>query len=330
MHRCEPAVLDHEAMLGLGLRHIVEFVVAHLEDERVRARAGAGAAGRERGRERRGRGEAGAGLGAKGSVPARLRYAPWRLVCSRHAALRCAAPPGAPPPEDCEPRGPVTPDAHGAGGGAGAGEACLAATRLPPPPIWPPPLLLSPPLASAVPAALAGTPAVPLRATACRLPRLLHVPQDLLRELGINPVARRRLLPAMMRLFGRPHLWGQASNFFALLVEGCGEQAVTPSPACVPACLPACQEKAAPAFRPAAGAISRWLCRHPWLPCRPAAPPRRLPFRLLGARGGAARPVQRRLSGRWVGGWACMARAASPGGRHCPAGPLPGTCWGRG
>ena len=92
MHRCEPAVLDHEAMLGLGLRHIVEFVVAHLEDERVRARAGAGAAGRERGRERRGRGEAGAGLGAKGSVPARLRYAPWRLVCSRHAALRPLAP----------------------------------------------------------------------------------------------------------------------------------------------------------------------------------------------------------------------------------------------
>lgn len=35
VHRCEPPVLDHAAMLGLGLRHIVDFVVRHLEDERV-------------------------------------------------------------------------------------------------------------------------------------------------------------------------------------------------------------------------------------------------------------------------------------------------------
>lgn len=35
VHRCEPPVLDHAAMLGLGLRHIVDFVVRHLEDSRV-------------------------------------------------------------------------------------------------------------------------------------------------------------------------------------------------------------------------------------------------------------------------------------------------------
>jgi hypothetical protein len=61
-------------------------------------------------------------------------------------------------------------------------------------------------------------------------------PQDLLQEMGSNEVARRCLLPAMMSLFGRTHLWGQASNFFALLVEGCGEQ----SWGCLPAF--ACQE----------------------------------------------------------------------------------------
>ena len=47
--------------------------------------------------------------------------------------------------------------------------------------------------------------------------------QDLLRELGTNEVARARLLPSMMRLFGRQLLWGPVSNFFALLVEGQGE-----------------------------------------------------------------------------------------------------------
>lgn len=35
VHRCEPPVLDHAAMLALGLRHIIDFVVGHLEDERV-------------------------------------------------------------------------------------------------------------------------------------------------------------------------------------------------------------------------------------------------------------------------------------------------------
>jgi hypothetical protein len=49
--------------------------------------------------------------------------------------------------------------------------------------------------------------------------------QGLLRELGTLPVARARLLPALMTLFGRPQLWGPISNFFALLVEGCGELA---------------------------------------------------------------------------------------------------------
>ncbi len=38
VHRFEPAVLDHAAMLGLGLRHVIKFVVCHLEDERVRRR----------------------------------------------------------------------------------------------------------------------------------------------------------------------------------------------------------------------------------------------------------------------------------------------------
>jgi hypothetical protein len=46
--------------------------------------------------------------------------------------------------------------------------------------------------------------------------------QDLVAELGSNAVSRRRLLPSMMRLLGHTHLWGQASNFFTLLVEGCG------------------------------------------------------------------------------------------------------------
>lgn len=36
-------------------------------------------------------------------------------------------------------------------------------------------------------------------------------------------MSRSRLIPAMMRLFGRPQLWGPVSNFFALLVEGNGE-----------------------------------------------------------------------------------------------------------
>ncbi len=40
VHRCEPPVLDHAAMLGLGLRHIVDFVVRHLEDERVSSGGG--------------------------------------------------------------------------------------------------------------------------------------------------------------------------------------------------------------------------------------------------------------------------------------------------
>ena len=36
VHRCEPPVLDHGAMLGLGLRHILDLVVGHLlEDERI-------------------------------------------------------------------------------------------------------------------------------------------------------------------------------------------------------------------------------------------------------------------------------------------------------
>ena len=59
----------------------------------------------------------------------------------------------------------------------------------------------------------------------CRsVPPHRHSPllQDLLKELGSNAVARRCLLPALMRVFARPHLWGQASNFFALMVEGCG------------------------------------------------------------------------------------------------------------
>ncbi|KAL4425495.1 hypothetical protein ABPG75_009511 [Micractinium tetrahymenae] len=100
VHRCEPAVLNHAAMLGLGLRHIIKFVVFHLEDERI-----------------------------------------------------------------------VSPEVQS---------------------------------------------------------RLLHMvldgvqELDLLRELGGNPVSRSRLVPAMMRLFGRPQLWGPVSNFFALLVEGSG------------------------------------------------------------------------------------------------------------
>lgn len=48
-------------------------------------------------------------------------------------------------------------------------------------------------------------------------------PQDLLRELAGDPLSRSHLVPAMMRLFGRPQLWGPVSNFFALLVEGNGE-----------------------------------------------------------------------------------------------------------
>ncbi|KAL4860036.1 E3 ubiquitin-protein ligase RNF123 [Chlorella vulgaris] len=100
VHRCEPSVLDHQAMLGLGLRHIVEFVVSHLEDERV----------------------------VSPEVQARLMH----MVLEGVQEL------------------------------------------------------------------------------------------DLLKELGSNAVARRCLLPALMRVFARPHLWGQASNFFALLVEGCG------------------------------------------------------------------------------------------------------------
>jgi hypothetical protein len=53
---------------------------------------------------------------------------------------------------------------------------------------------------------------------------MLCLLQDLLRELGTHPVARARLLPALMTLFGRPQLWGPVSNFFALLAEGCGER----------------------------------------------------------------------------------------------------------
>jgi hypothetical protein len=35
IHRCEPAVLDHSVMLELGLGHVLELVVGHLQDERV-------------------------------------------------------------------------------------------------------------------------------------------------------------------------------------------------------------------------------------------------------------------------------------------------------
>ncbi|KAI7841821.1 hypothetical protein COHA_004350 [Chlorella ohadii] len=100
VHRCEPPVLDHAAMLGLGLRHIVDFVVRHLEDERI----------------------------VSPEVQTRLL----QMVLDATSEL------------------------------------------------------------------------------------------DLLRELGQNEVARARLLPSMMRLFGRQLLWGPVSNFFALLVEGQG------------------------------------------------------------------------------------------------------------
>lgn len=82
-------------------------------------------------------------------------------------------------------------------------------------------------------------------------------------------------MPSLMRLFGRPLLWGPVSNVFALLTEGCGAR-----------WQPALQGSTGRAGRapPAAPAPppgwQRLTAPHPATPCSPAgflAPPAAFP-----------------------------------------------------
>lgn len=295
VHRCEPPVLDHAAMLGLGLRHVISFVVSHLEDTRV----GCG-----------GRGQAGSGRGRTTQTrSAEMFTFRERVRCPPRHPEHSTPPCRHPAPQI------VSPDVQTRllstildGVQVGwAGRLCLphacclhsfpAVRHARSPSLL---HLSNPssccccihrqPLSAFNPPSFFPPFLPPPNPTAQEL--------DLLQELGDNPECRRLLLPAMMRLFGRQLLWAPASNFFALLVEGCGEAGVGGGMAGLPL-APAAPAPGSPYLRcptniPHAPLLSP-ARRTPRLPARPG----RLPARICGAPGPPAGAVQGGVPGRW-------------------------------
>lgn len=128
VHRCEPPVLDHAAMLGLGLRHIVDFVVRHLEDERVSCVAEC-ALLTVHWVER----VSGGAVCSFVWLCIRLRFAPHHVSNTFCPGLSPASSSDSCPANfclaDCEPRGADAPAADGAGRHLGAGAWLLGALR---------------------------------------------------------------------------------------------------------------------------------------------------------------------------------------------------------